>query len=103
MSKLTDVETELRRMAKAARDVAPNATTVLELAADIVAGPRWTTEQPKREGWYWFRKSNQHVWQILRVIIDPDDDTLSISWSDGGKDWIENWTGQWSGPIKEPR
>jgi hypothetical protein len=37
MSIMTDVETELRKMSEAAKPVAPQASLVLELAADIVA------------------------------------------------------------------
>ena len=77
---------------------------------------RWSSETPEETGWYWLR-SAPRLDDDGKTFITPDEDDGEIvlvrgdtdtckkrAFSvDGGKMWVENYSGvEWAGPISLP-
>lgn len=71
----------------------------------------WTTELPTKPGWYWFEGvsvceigpellEKQVPLQVVRVIGDDD---LAVRVDHGYAGAIEDFSGQWAGPLEPPR
>lgn len=61
---------------------------------------RYTNDKPTEPGWYWHR--SKHAEYILLIAHDPDDDDRLSVYDEGGFIYIENFHGQWCGPIMKP-
>lgn len=57
--------------------------------------------RPNCPGWWWYRIDPEHDWHVLEVIYDEDDGMLSVVYN-GIVGYVENWDGEWFGPIKVP-
>lgn len=74
------------------------------VAKDWLARRALRVARPVEEGWYWYRKDDQHDWSIFEV------------WCDGGQRWcspsrrmvygesnfVSNFDGEWYGPLMTP-
>jgi len=83
---------------------------------DSLVSLRWSSEEPTETGWYWLRSAPKLDDDGETLIMPDEDDSeivlvrgdtdtckkraLSV---DGGKMWVENYTGvEWAGPISLP-
>lgn len=87
------------RSASGDEEGAVRAIARLILKAKEETRPRWTTERPATEGWYWRR--NQGFAQIVK--IKPWPRTQLLGWA--GDCWV--WLGddtdaEWAGPLPLP-
>ena len=63
----------------------------------------WTTEQPTKPGWYWWRDSEASEAQVVRVCV-ADDDVLGLRAETVNWDCLVcECDGEWAGPIEEPK
>jgi len=63
---------------------------------------KWIKDKPKKDGWYWWRRSkrySQHLWQIHFCEVE---DELDDCWENGTEVyWPKG--GWWAGPIPDPK
>ncbi len=59
--------------------------------------------RPESEGWYWYRKSDQHRWSVMEVWRDRNQwwcgDSRVLQ---DNPNFLENMDGEWYGPIVPP-
>jgi hypothetical protein len=59
----------------------------------------WSSELPRRPGWFWHRESPNHEDSIVRVFREEGEDELSVRYGTRANDvcWLANWRDhQWS-------
>lgn len=61
---------------------------------------KYTNDKPTEPGWYWHR--SQHAEYILCLAHDPNENNLLSVYDEGGFLYLENYHGQWCGPIEKP-
>jgi len=69
-------------------------------------GLRWVNAPPRALGHYWYRGSDQHEPEIVEICMEdfgPNRD-MFVRLGKGPEDFnfIENYDGQWAGPIPQP-
>lgn len=57
---------------------------------------------PSKEGFYWYRCSPEHEPRVRELVFDPDDESLSVYEGHGEFNFIENYEGEWAGPLVPP-
>lgn len=67
---------------------------------------KWTKRSPRRVGYFWFRENDQQTPLIVRICEEefgPNTD-LFVRHGNGPDDvnFIENYHGEWAGPIPMP-
>ena len=62
----------------------------------------WTTEQPTKPGWYWYRKSEQEK-NLLKLGVYAFSDQMKAIWPSGRSESVISMPGEWSGPVEVPR
>lgn len=63
---------------------------------------KWTNEKPVKAGWYWYQELKSFGPTIINIQKDESAGKLYVN-SDDWKDlYVEDFKGQWSGPIPEP-
>lgn len=64
---------------------------------------RWSPEEPTETGWYWLRSAQVDDDDSEIVLVRGDTCKKRAFSVDGGKMWVENYTGvEWAGPISLP-
>lgn len=70
----------------------------------------WTKAQPKEVGYYWYRHSrDKHEPTIVRIVSEEQfgvqngrDLYVRISDRIDDVNFVENYDGEWAGPIRKP-
>lgn len=65
---------------------------------------KWSAEKPSKLGHYWFRREERHTPEIVELYVDEEWNRTHVKWGPYSEhtDFLENYNGQWCGPIPEP-
>lgn len=61
-----------------------------------MAKSQWSSNQPHENGYYWFREDENDDPIIIEVINNE------VFWASLSGEPIQDWLGQWAGPILPP-
>lgn len=61
---------------------------------------RWSKVRPTSQGFYFWRFNSWSETGIVRII--PMTSGLFADGDSLGRDMVDQWPGQWAGPIEEP-
>lgn len=62
---------------------------------------KYTSDLPRVAGWYWYIDYDSKYTAIYQIATDPDDGQLALKFDDGYV-YMENFKGDWCGPIPQP-
>lgn len=63
----------------------------------------WTTEQPTKEGWYWWEESAMHNGKHAVLIVEVTDFRGVLYQEHGDVRYLlANASGRWAGPLQPP-
>jgi hypothetical protein len=68
---------------------------------NAMSDPEWTTENPSKPGWYWYRLRTQDTNPAMAHVCEFGGH-LNAVWSNGKSVYVRDIPGEWAGPLEPP-